>query len=51
MAVVRRRSEGNIYDRGFPIGFKASYETVSADVLMFLKCCFSLLFPIGTQVC
>ena len=29
MAVVRKRSESITYDRGFPIGFKASYETVS----------------------
>jgi len=27
VAVVRKRSEGITYDRGFPIGFKASYET------------------------
>lgn len=51
VAVVRKRSEGVTYDRGFPIGFKASYETVSSDVSIVLKCCFSLLFPIGTQVC
>jgi transmembrane 9 superfamily protein 2/4 len=36
VAVVRKRSEGITYDRGFPIGFKASYETGNKEEKYFI---------------